>query len=163
MTAPTSAIQAILVALDESPRAPLVLATASMLARGFGAWLFPMRVLDIPPQLPPAAHILPDDLERVLEARARKDLRELALAEPSVQFGPAIVTQGEPWRLILSTARDLAVDLIVVGSHRYHGLDRVLGTTAAKVVNHATRNVFVVHERVGVSARAGDPPTGRTP
>jgi nucleotide-binding universal stress UspA family protein len=26
-------------------------------------------------------------------------------------------------------------------------LDRVLGTVAAKVVNHADRNVLVVHER----------------
>ena len=44
-------------------------------------------------------------------------------------------------------ATDLDVDLIVVGSHRYHGLDRVLGTVATKVVNHADRSVFVVHRR----------------
>jgi universal stress protein F len=38
------------------------------------------------------------------------------------------------------------VDMIVIGSHGYHGLDRVLGTTAAKVVNHADRSVLVVRD-----------------
>jgi nucleotide-binding universal stress UspA family protein len=32
-----------------------------------------------------------------------------------------------------------------MGSHHYQGLDHVLGTTAAHVVNHARRDVFVVH------------------
>jgi nucleotide-binding universal stress UspA family protein len=36
------------------------------------------------------------------------------------------------------------VDLIVIGSHGYDALDRLLGTTAAKVVNHADRSVLVV-------------------
>ena len=36
------------------------------------------------------------------------------------------------------------VDLIVIGSHGYGGIDRVIGTTAAKVVNHADRSVLVV-------------------
>jgi len=32
----------------------------------------------------------------------------------------------------------------VIGSHGYGGLDRLLGTTAARVVNHADRNVLIV-------------------
>ena len=68
--------------------------------------------------------------------------------EPAVQFGPPIVVFGDPWRVIVENAANFDVDLIVIGSHRYHGrLDRVLGTVAAKVVNHADRNVLVVHER----------------
>jgi nucleotide-binding universal stress UspA family protein len=49
------------------------------------------------------------------------------------------------------------VDLIVIGSHGYHGLDRVLGTTAARVSNLARRNVLVVH---GLS---GAPSAGHLP
>jgi nucleotide-binding universal stress UspA family protein len=147
MTAAAPPVRTILVALDESPRAPLVLATASMMARGLAARLFPIRVLVIPPQIPPAAHTHPDGLEGVLELGAREDLQGLMDAEPLVQFGTSIVVEGEPWREILVAASDLDVDLIVVGSHRYHGLDRILGTTAAKVVNHADRNVLVVHAR----------------
>jgi nucleotide-binding universal stress UspA family protein len=139
----------ILAALDDSQRAPLVMATAATMARAFGARLFLIRVLDVPPELPAAAHSRPDGLERALEAGARDDLRRLMDAEPGVDFGPVTVVEGDAWRKILSTARALDVDLIVVGSHRYHGLDRVLGTTAAKVANHASRNVLVVHERTG--------------
>jgi nucleotide-binding universal stress UspA family protein len=144
-------VRTILVALDESLRAPLVIATASMMARGLAARLFPIRVLVIPPQIPPAAHTHPDGLEGLLEAEAREDLQRLMDAEPFVQFGTPIVVEGEPWRQILVAATDLDVDLIVVGSHRYHGLDRILGTTAAKVVNHADRNVLVVHARPEVA------------
>jgi nucleotide-binding universal stress UspA family protein len=32
-------------------------------------------------------------------------------------------------------------------SHHYHGVERVLGTVASRVVNHSDRNVLVVHER----------------
>ena len=144
-------VRTILVALDESPRAPLVIATASLIARALTARLFPIRVLVIPPQIPPAAHTHPDGLQGVLEAEARDDLQKLMDAEPLVDFGTPIVVEGEPWRQILVAARDLDVDLIVVGSHRYHGLDRILGTTAAKVVNHADRNVLVVHARPEVA------------
>ena len=144
MTAAAPPVRTILVALDESPRAPLVIATASMMARGLAARLFPIRVLVIPPQIPPAAHTHPDGLQGFLEAEARDDLQKLMVTEPLVEFGTPIVTEGEPWRQILVAARDLDVDLVVVGSHRYHGIDRILGTTAAKVVNHADRNVLVV-------------------
>jgi nucleotide-binding universal stress UspA family protein len=44
----------------------------------------------------------------------------------------------------LRPARAIGADLIVIGSHGYGGLDRVLGTTAARVVNHADRSVLVV-------------------
>ena len=39
---------------------------------------------------------------------------------------------------------DADFDLIVIGSHGFGTIDRILGTTAAKVVNHAERNVLVV-------------------
>ena len=48
------------------------------------------------------------------------------------------------WDGICHAARELDVDLIVIGSHGYGAIDRVIGTTAAKVVNHADRNVLVV-------------------
>jgi universal stress protein F len=49
-----------------------------------------------------------------------------------------------PWDGICRAGREEAADLIAIGSHGYGGLDRLLGTTAAKVVNHADRNVLVV-------------------
>jgi nucleotide-binding universal stress UspA family protein len=142
-----SAVTSILAALDESTRAPLVFATAARMARDLEAELFLMRVLSIPPDLPPAAHTHPDGLERKLGRDARAELDDLMKQAPGVQFGPAIVVEGDPWREILAVSAHLDVDLIIMGSHGYHGIDRLLGTVAAKVVNHADRNVMVVHDR----------------
>ena len=51
---------------------------------------------------------------------------------------------GVPWDTICTVAKEDNVDLIVIGSHGYDILDRIVGTTAAKVVNHADRSVLVV-------------------
>jgi nucleotide-binding universal stress UspA family protein len=136
-----------LAAIDDSGRAPLVFRTAVALAKQLKAELFLVRVLSVPPEIPAAAHSHPDHLEEQLDNQARAELQALMKEAPDLLFGPPSVVQGDPWRRILDVARELDVDLIVLGSHRYHGLDRLLGTVAAKVVNHADRNVFIVHER----------------
>jgi nucleotide-binding universal stress UspA family protein len=76
---------------------------------------------------------------------------------PNLRVAPPSVRAGEPWRVILEVSADLEVDLVVVGSHGYGTLDRILGTTAGRVANLATRNVLVVHERPQGS-RAHDRP-----
>jgi nucleotide-binding universal stress UspA family protein len=144
-----SSFRTILAALDDSPRSLLVFRTATSLARAVGAEIFLVRVLSVPPEIPAAAHSQTDDLEQTLGVETRTKLHTIMADAPDVTFGPPIVVLGDPWRRILDVARELDVDLIVMGSHRYHGLDRVLGTNAAKVANHATRNVLIVHERPG--------------
>ena len=147
----TPSVRSILVALDESARAPVVFEAAVMMARSLGAHLILIRVLVIPPDIPPAARTYSNGLEVSMESAARADLLALINSSTGVEFGPPIISDGEPWRSIVSTAHNLDVDLIVVGSHRHHGpLYRALGTVASKVVNHADRNVLVVHQR-GVS------------
>jgi nucleotide-binding universal stress UspA family protein len=54
------------------------------------------------------------------------------------------VELGTAWRAVCDTAKADAVDLVVIGSHSYGGLDRLLGTTAAKIVDHAPCSVYVV-------------------
>jgi nucleotide-binding universal stress UspA family protein len=56
------------------------------------------------------------------------------------------VVVGAPWEAVCNAARTTAVDVIVIGSHGYSGLDRLLGTTAARIVNHAPCSVLVVRE-----------------
>jgi nucleotide-binding universal stress UspA family protein len=53
------------------------------------------------------------------------------------------VSLGSPWEALCKAPREENVDLIVIGSHGYSGLDHVLETTAAKIVNHADRPVLV--------------------
>jgi hypothetical protein len=51
----------------------------------------------------------------------------------------------------------------VIGAHGYGVIDRVLGTTAVKVVNHLDRSVFVVRapDRLPWHVTQGLPPPGR--
>jgi nucleotide-binding universal stress UspA family protein len=51
------------------------------------------------------------------------------------------------WRSILDAGDGYDADPIVLGSHGYDFLDRVLGTNAAKVANMAHRDVLAVHRR----------------
>lgn len=139
-------MQRILVALDTSPRAPQVLAAAAKLAETSNAKLVLLRAVGIPPDVPRELLLNVSDasLEEFLITNARRQLHELARAVPPERIEHVEAVFGTAWDAICSTARDRSADLIVIGSHGYGRLDRVLGTTAAKVVNHADRNVLVV-------------------
>jgi nucleotide-binding universal stress UspA family protein len=139
----------ILAALDASERAPGVFDVAVRVARLSGARLYLLRAIIIPPEFPPAAAGTPaDPLVARMAANAMQDLTSLVAGAPNdVSLQPPIVRVGTPWKIILETAEEREVDLIVVGSHGYHGWDRVLGTTAGKVANSATRHVLVAHPR----------------
>ena len=147
-------IATILVALDGSLRAPGVFDAAAEIAQRFGAKLVALRVIDVPPEFPAAAagslhDALPDMLARV----ALAELERLRLRHPSAWHDAPRVRAGTPWRVVLEVANELDVDLIVVGSHGFHGLDRVLGTTTGRVAERAARNVLVVHERASVATQ----------
>ena len=138
----------ILVAVDSSPRAREVLAAAVDLARRTSAKLRLLRVIGLPPELPPGLFVAPPAqlVETHLEA-AKRDLTELELHVPPELLDGATVQVGVAWDGICSYAREHDVDMIVIGSHGYGLLDRIVGTTAAKVVNHADRSVLVVRSR----------------
>jgi nucleotide-binding universal stress UspA family protein len=138
----------ILVGLDGSPRAPGVLAAAIAIARAQGAQLTLMRSVGLPPDVPQDFWKTTDEpLMEVLRRRAKQQLDEEAAHVPPELLGERLVVVEVPWQGICDTARRVDADLIVIGSHGYAGLDRLLGTTAAKVVNHATCSVLVVRER----------------
>ncbi len=135
----------ILVALDESPRAAAVLRTADFYSKTTGAPLALLTV--VPAYLPlPAEALLsePAEIEAALHEEALARLKELGSGlVPSVPW-TIFVRTGVAWEVICDEAERLASPLIILGSHGYDGLDRVIGTTAQKVVNHASRNVLVV-------------------
>ncbi len=136
----------ILAAVDSSPRAAGVVKAATEVADRFGGVVHLFRAVTLPPEFPAAASNPPDDLEDAMRERATRELAALGGGHPRVVLEtPELATQ-EPWRAILRRARELDVGLIVVGSHGFAGWDRILGTTAGKVANHADRPVLVVHE-----------------
>lgn len=143
-------IARILVALDGSSRAAGVFDAAAQIGARFGATLFPFRALFVPPEFPAAAAgSRADELPRHLTKVALDDLLRLTgrPAPRGVRVDAPTVRLGTPWRLILDLGDELDVDLIVLGSHGYHAIDVILGTTAARVANLARRHVFVVHAR----------------
>ena len=135
----------ILVALDASERAPSVLAAASRLAVLADAKLIVFRAIGVPPEMPPELFKVTDvRLEDVLRNNAHTDLSRLVADLPRERVEKIVAELATPWDGICRAAREQDVDLVVIGSHGFGGLDRLLGTTAAKVVNRSDRNVLVV-------------------
>lgn len=135
----------VLVALDTSDRAPLVLEAAVQIALSRGAPLVLFRAVSLPPDVPPEAYgVSPNALVDVLRAKARARLDVLLRDLPSQLQASIDVAIATPWRGILDAADRHKANLIVLGSHGYDAIDRVLGTTAAKVVNRAHCSVLVV-------------------
>jgi nucleotide-binding universal stress UspA family protein len=138
----------ILVALDGSPRSPGTLAAAIAVAQAQGGKLVLLRSVGLPPDIPQDFWKTTDEpLLAVLERHAKTYLDEQVKAVPPELRGGSGIVIGVPWQAICDTAQRDKVDLIVIGSHGYGGLDRLLGTTAAKVVNHAPCSVLVVREQ----------------
>jgi len=136
----------ILVALDGSPRAPIVLAAAQRLAELTNAQLMLYRAIGASPDIPLELVVQANyKLEDVLIRNAYESLSRLAEGLPQGMVEQLITELATPWDGVCRTARERDVDLIVIGSHGYRGLaDHLLGTVAGKVVNHADRNVLVV-------------------
>jgi nucleotide-binding universal stress UspA family protein len=147
-TANVSMFAVILAAVDGSERSPGVVRAASAIARQGMGRVHLYRSVTIPQEFPAAARMPPDKLPAILMEHARRDLEALASDYSDIVIEePAMNDPPQAWRSILKEADRLDADLIVIGSHGFGGWDHVLGTTAAKVVNHAHRNVLVVHER----------------
>jgi universal stress protein F len=139
----------ILVGLDGSKRAPAVLDSAIHLATTTGAKLVLYRAITVSPDLPSDALAATEaQLESMLLDHARQSLTELAKTVPADRLADVVVAFATPWDGICRAAREHGADIIVIGSHGYGGLDRVLGTTAAKVVNHAECNVLVIRSAI---------------
>ena len=139
-------IERVLIALDDSPRAPTVLAKGIDIARAAGASVLIYHAVAIPPEFPPAAatnggDLLPAHLHRVATER----LKALASGIRDVPCEILVEEAQRAWRAIIDAASKHEADVIVIGSHGYDLVDRLLGTTAAKVVNGSTHDVFVVH------------------
>lgn len=147
--------QRILVALDASETADHVLDHAIELARSTGAKLRLLRVvLEMPPHMaPPVANIFEPagDTNAMLAAAEADLLRREGYVPDQLRDGVAVVV-GQPAEAICKNAITYNADLVVMGAHSYGVLERTLGTTAAKVVNHLDRPVIIVRPKKTVSA-----------
>lgn len=135
-----------LVCLDSSERAPRVLAAAVDLALRTSAKLVLFRSVGLPAEITQEemVGVLPANVIDDMLAAATQRLMRLRDEVPSELLDSVEVKLGTPWDSICHEAEKVRADLVILGSHGYRGLDRLLGTTAAKVVNHAPCSVMVV-------------------
>jgi len=135
----------ILVGLDGSERQPEVLRQAVELADRCGGTLVLCRAVQIPSSIPALAWSLQgDEFENFLVEHARDQVQKVADPLPEGLVAEIVTELGQPADVLLRACHERHCDLVVIGSHGYSGLDRLLGTTAAKVVNKSERTVMVV-------------------
>ena len=138
----------ILVGVDGSTRTPLVVEQAARMAERLGGKLLLVTSVGLPPEVP--AHfwaVSTLDLSGILIENSKKVLEGIVAKLPADLVQGTLVEIGTAWDIICRVAKSENVDLIVIGSHGYGGLDRLIGTTASRVVNHADRSVFVVRDK----------------
>ena len=134
----------ILVCLDASPRATFVLQTAANMAQKMGAKLVLLRSVGLPAEIDQEFYVhAAASMSDLLVDKARKDLDALSKDLPPGLVEGYDVHIGTPWDTICREAKARDCDLVILGSHGYSGMDRILGTTAAKVVNHCEVSVLV--------------------
>ena len=67
---------------------------------------------------------------------------------PVKLLADSLVRVGHPYQEITQAAQELKADLIVIATHGYTGLKHILlGSTAERVVRHASCPVLTVRER----------------
>ena len=79
-------------------------------------------------------------------AVARRDLEEArALLAADGVKAETVLRTGNPAAEIIAIAEERGVEVIIVGSHGVHGIERfLLGSIAERLVRHATCDVLVV-------------------
>ena len=143
--------QHILVPVDGSNASQQAVAKAAGLAKAFGSKLTLLNVIDVYPFVGIGADYAFGQAEYLTAATANAN-QALGKAEAAAaQAGVAcdrkvseghVVPQG-----ILDCAASLGCDLIVMGSHGRHGIDKLLlGSTTQRVLGRAKLPVLVVRE-----------------
>lgn len=133
----------VLAPTDLSNPSKCALKTAAALAQKCKAKLILFHVVQCPVC---SSFDAPPDTERMME-QAREALDEIAQSIPPDVAVERIVRFGtrEPVEEIVEEADQVSADVIVIATHGYGGLKRVLlGSTAERVVRHAPCPVLVV-------------------
>ncbi|MEJ2466252.1 MAG: universal stress protein [Candidatus Thiodiazotropha sp.] len=137
--------QHILVAIDFSHETDKVFNKALEVAASQEAKVSLIHVVEYSPYLFPPDTPLPIDLD--LEAQfvenARQRLQNLTESKALPEAG-RFVEVGSPTTEIVRVAQEQEADLIVMGSHGRHGLQRVLGSTASGVLHTTACDVLAV-------------------
>jgi universal stress protein A len=141
-------IKKILAPLDFSKSSDKALQYASALAVQFQATLILVHVVEFSFVGSEFGAVELSQIEADMRENGRKQMETLAqkLVDPRLQI-KMIIASGRPSIEIIETARDEAIDLIVIATHGHSSLAHViLGSTVERVVRHASCPVLVVRD-----------------
>ncbi|MEK6681971.1 MAG: universal stress protein, partial [Nitrospirota bacterium] len=101
-----------------------------------------VSVVDVTEEFETEAPELTEGFEKQFKAMVEKIKKQ---ARTKGVKAEGIVKIGEPYNVIISTAKEKKVDLIVMGSHGRRGISRLLmGSVTERVIGHASCAVLVV-------------------
>jgi universal stress protein A len=145
----------ILCPIDFAEHSSAALDVALKLAQQNDAALYLLSVAAIPAGAA-GFQPVPMDPYPSLEKDQREQLIKLARERiPSSVRYETLVISGDPAERVLDAARDLGVDLIVMGTHGRRGLSHlVLGSVAARVVRESPIPVLTTHSTARVRKAA---------
>lgn len=134
----------VLAAVDLEDPGSAVVVAARRVAESHSARLTVLTVLPQVVQLFAGLDLmLEPNFERAAEGAAERELKALC-RKHSIPPGRARVETGTPAAAIADFARTNDADLVVVGTHARHGLERVVGTTATAVLGKVGRDILGV-------------------
>lgn len=150
----------ILIALDYDPTAQKVAETGYALAKAMNAKTILLHVvadvtyyssLNYSPIMGFAGFSSVDTIQTDTIGQIKKvaqtylDKSKQHLGDERIQ---TVVKNGDYGETILKTAKDLEVDIIVMGTHSKRGLEKILvGSVAEKVLHHSLIPVFIIPTR----------------
>ncbi len=140
-------IRRILVPLDFSDQAPLVLDWAAHLAKQHGSRIVLLHAYHLPVEFQQLeGAYLPPDFWSNVKVEAEQSLSRYAedLERRDIQV-ESVVREGYPATVIVDEAASQPADLIVIGTHGLSGLKHLLlGSIAERVVQRAHCPVLTV-------------------
>lgn len=141
----------VLAATDFSDESRFGVRYAVALAEKLGAGVILPQVIEPRTWLSELGSVGPARVDSEVVASARAQLATLAKREGkgdvAVTFCVSVRT-GNPFHAITTAALEQPAELMVIATHGHTGAERVLlGSTAERVVRHASYPVLVVRER----------------
>src|SRR5271166_1308127 len=151
-------INKLLLATDFSPEAQNALQCAVSVARRYGSTVFLTHVLATEGSVGAAVEGWPA-LSDVTRRNAERSMAKIENTEDLKLLPHEVILRfGDTWEVISEVLSDKNVDLIVIGTQGRGGLKKLLlGSTAEKVIRHATCPVLTVgpHVRSASLSRFG--------
>jgi universal stress protein A len=144
-----------LVPIDFSDHSKKTVQYATQLASLTGASIRLLHVFlipDYPATFYQGLYVEHEAVKIHVETVKREALAQLSLVADQIHANgleaESILRVGNPYEEIVNVAKELGVDLIVIGSHGSAGLSRLLlGSTADRVLQYAPCPVLVVKDR----------------